>query len=140
MYLLMIVGFRFLVVFFFRVQPALAWTLTNVFHAVATFMSFHWNKGLPYSDTVLQTGDVAGLTAWEQWSRHPSTFVARQFLTAIPVVLFIVTVTVNRNLPDGGNDTHLLINTVATALVVIAKLDVMYKVRVFGINREETEE
>lgn len=103
-------------------------------------MSFHWNKGLPYADTVLQGGDVAGLTAWEQWSRHPSTFLARQFLTVIPVVLYIITVTINRNTEQGGNDTFLLFNTVATALVVIAKLDVMYKVRVFGINREETDE
>jgi hypothetical protein len=89
----MIVGFRFLVVFFFRVQPPLAWTLTCVVHAIVrlspepitlillltisymirqcTFMSFHWNKGLPYLDTSMQQGEVAGLTAWEQWSRYP---------------------------------------------------------------------
>lgn len=54
----------------------------------------------------------------------------------IPVILYIIAVTINRNVDEGGNDTFLLFNTVATALVLIAKLDVMYKVRVFGINSD----
>jgi hypothetical protein len=99
-------------------------------------MSFHWNKGLPYLDTSMQQGEFASLTAWEQWTRYPSTFWARQFLTVIPVILYIIAVTINRNTEEGGNDTFLLFNTVATALVLIAKLDVMYKVRVFGINSD----
>ena len=77
--------FRFLVYFFFRLRAPLAWTLTVQLHAVCTFMSFHWNKGLPYADLI--QSDVAGLTAWEQLSRAPSTFKARSFLTIAPVLL-----------------------------------------------------
>ena len=54
--------------------------------------------------------------------------------TAAAAVRYIIAVTTNLDREAGGNDTFLVFNTLATAVVVVAKLDFMYGVRIFGIN------
>eukprot|EP00042_Codosiga_hollandica_P054388 m.735245 g.735245 ORF g.735245 m.735245 type:complete len:154 (+) comp58890_c0_seq2:1927-2388(+) len=53
------------------------WTLTNVLHAVVTFVVFHWVKGSPTE--TFDDGATASQTHWEQvWEffQHPQTLNA----------------------------------------------------------------
>jgi len=74
-------------------------------------------------------GKYDNLTFWEQLDDGVQYSSNRKFLTAVPVVLFILA----SHSTDYAHQP-LALNLLAVILLVIAKLPVMHKVRVLGIN------
>uniref|UniRef100_A0A061S7X6 Ormdl-domain-containing protein n=1 Tax=Tetraselmis sp. GSL018 TaxID=582737 RepID=A0A061S7X6_9CHLO len=108
------------------VDTGLAWTYTHLAHAVVTYYLLHWNKGSPFQE---DQGKYDNLTFWEQLDDGVQYSSNRKFLTAVPVVLFILA----SHSTDYAHQP-LALNLLAVILLVIAKLPVMHKVRVLGIN------
>ena len=107
-------------------SPELEWTLTNVAHAVVSFVGLHWNRGSPiWADQ----GEHANHTVWEQIDNGAPWTPTHKFLLIVPVVLFLVSL----------HFTHyeagpLVVNLVTLAVLVVPKLPEMHEFRLFGIN------
>ncbi|KAK9819270.1 hypothetical protein WJX81_002407 [Elliptochloris bilobata] len=109
------------------VDPGLAWTFVHLLHGAVTYPLLHWNKGSPVQ---LDQGRYDGLTFWEQLDDGVQHTATRKFFTALPVVLFL--------LASHGTDygrQPLGLNLIALAVLVIAKLPALHKVRILGINK-----
>jgi len=125
--------FYTLIVVFFRIVvsgigfsgPA-AWTIVNYAHGICTFIFLHWIKGSPFVD---DHGQYSQLTFWEQIDDCIQYTKARKFFTLFPIVLFFLTVD-----SAGWELAWGWINLIITVIVVLAKLPIMHKVRIFGIN------
>eukprot|EP00050_Salpingoeca_kvevrii_P006295 m.288525 g.288525 ORF g.288525 m.288525 type:complete len:152 (-) comp11976_c0_seq1:230-685(-) len=105
----------------------LVWTLTNVSHAVVTWVVFHWIKGTPF--TTFDSGDASRLTQWEQIDHGVQFSTTRKFLIVAPIILFFLTVWYCES------ESHFWINLVFCLFSVVPKLPYFHKVRLFGINR-----
>mmetsp|Transcript_32319 Transcript_32319/g.91633 ORF Transcript_32319/g.91633 Transcript_32319/m.91633 type:complete len:162 (-) Transcript_32319:223-708(-) len=107
-------------------DTGLAWTYTHLAHSAITFYFFHWNKGSPMQE---DQGKYDNLTFWEQLDDGLQYSTTRKFLTAVPVVLFLL----------ASHSTEyarqpLALNLIAVLVMVIAKLPVMDRVRILGMN------
>ncbi|OZJ06009.1 hypothetical protein BZG36_01092 [Bifiguratus adelaidae] len=120
---------------FFSIIPGISseasWTLTNLSYNTGSFIMFHWVQGIPFENN---QGAYDGLTLWEQIDGGIQFTSTRKFLTAVPVVLFLLST----------HYTHydfvtFLINFTFTAIALIAKLPQMHGVRVLGINKNDLE-
>eukprot|EP00695_Tsukubamonas_globosa_P003397 TRINITY_DN610_c0_g1_i1.p1 TRINITY_DN610_c0_g1~~TRINITY_DN610_c0_g1_i1.p1 ORF type:complete len:160 (-),score=23.33 TRINITY_DN610_c0_g1_i1:99-578(-) len=112
----------------FSTTSAHAWTVVNVAHAFCSFYLLHWIKGVPIEGSDSQ-GKYDKLTFFEQIDQQRQFTTTKKFLLAVPVGLYILT------LYKIGNDPFLLIlNTAASAVVIIGKLPFMHRVRILGIN------
>ena len=74
-------------------------------------------------------GKYDNLTFWEQLDDGLQYSRTRKFLTAVPVVLFLLA----SHSADYARH-HLALNLIAVLVLVIAKLPVMDRVRILGIN------
>mmetsp|Transcript_25928 Transcript_25928/g.65382 ORF Transcript_25928/g.65382 Transcript_25928/m.65382 type:complete len:159 (+) Transcript_25928:307-783(+) len=108
------------------VGAGLAWTYTHLAHAAVTFYFFHYSKGSPFSE---DQGKYDTLTFWEQLDDGVLHTNNRKFLTAVPVLLFILA----SHSTDYAHQP-LALNLIAVVVLVIAKLPMMHKVRIFGWN------
>jgi len=113
------------------VSSEASWTLTNLSYMLGSFVMFHWVKGVPFD---FNSGAYDGLTLWEQIDNGAQFTPAKKYLTALPIGLFLLST----------HYTHydaftFLVNFTFLAVVLIAKLPQLHKVRLFGINRLEIE-
>ncbi|CAJ0833351.1 13056_t:CDS:2 [Entrophospora sp. SA101] len=105
--------------------------LPNLHSNWGSFIMFHWVKGVPFD---FNSGAYDGLTLWEQIDNGAQYTPAKKYLTAVPIVLFLLST----------HYTHydvftFLINFAFLLIALIAKLPQLHKVRLFGINKLEAE-
>ncbi|OBZ86662.1 hypothetical protein A0J61_05288, partial [Choanephora cucurbitarum] len=87
--------------------------------------------GIPFENN---QGAYDGLTLWEQIDGGVQFTATRKFLTAVPIVLFLLSTHYTHY------DVFLFgINFTALLVVLVAKLPVMHRVRIFGINKLDYE-
>lgn len=91
-----------------------------------TYHFFHWKKGTPFAD---DQGMYNTLTWWEQMDNGKQLTRNRKFLVVVPVVLYLIA-----SHTTDYQHPMLFLNTLAAAVLVVAKLPNMHKVRIFGIN------
>ncbi|KAI8914623.1 ORMDL family-domain-containing protein, partial [Gorgonomyces haynaldii] len=102
-----------------------AWTLTNLSYNALGFVMFHGIAGTPFLDQ----NDFYGMTVWEQIDGGAQFTPTKKYLTAAPIVLFLVST----------HYTHydtltFFVNLLSLVVVLVAKLPSMHKVRLFGIG------
>jgi len=107
-------------------NTAWAWTLTNVFHAILTFLVLHWSKGSPFPH---RAGKTDRLTVWEQIDNEAFYSPTKKVFTVVPIVVFFFALHFNQY-----NPTEFVINALALLLVLVPKLPQLHRVRLFGIN------
>lgn len=108
--------------------PWRAWDLMVLAHFAVTFPLFHWHKGSPIAT---DQGAYDQLTFWEQMDDGVQLTRNKKFFTALPVALLL------HSWQRGEHGSPLGIATlVATLILLLAKTPFMYKVRIFGINRD----
>lgn len=106
-----------------------SWTLTNLSYMLGSFFMFHWIRGVPFE---FNQGAWDDLTLWEQIDHGMQFTPTRKFLTAFPIVLFLLsTHYTHYDVPT------FVVNLVALVVVLIAKLPSMDRVRLFGINEHK---
>ncbi|KAI8898727.1 ORMDL family [Globomyces pollinis-pini] len=109
------------------ISTELSWTLTNLIFNIIMFLLFHWVSGVPFS---VNQNEYQGLTLWEQIDRGDHFTPAKKYLTAVPIILFLV----STHFAHYDFPTFML-NLASLMVVLIAKLPVMHKVRIFGLNK-----
>lgn len=114
------------------VSSELAWTVTILSYNFITFFMFHWVRGSHFD---FNQNEVEGLTLWEQIDYGAQFTPTKKFLTAIPILLFLISTHYTHY-----NFTIFLINATSVVIVLIGKLPIMHKVRIFGINKGSTED
>lgn len=107
-----------------------SFTYTNIIHTLITLLFLHWIKGSP---NFYEQGELNAMTLWEQLSSSPDTEQSnntKKVLVVTPTVLCYLAC-------HFSNYDKLLsvVNLVAWAVCVIAKLENMNGVRLMGINR-----
>lgn len=107
------------------------WTCLNCFHAVITFILFHWKKGSPYDDVSMSYQDHSKMTLWEQLDDQRQFTPTRKFMFVVPCALLLLT-----SWFVGDSLPLLFINFVFTIVVVLAKLPQFHMRRLFGINKD----
>uniref|UniRef100_A0A182P8H6 ORM1-like protein 3 n=1 Tax=Anopheles epiroticus TaxID=199890 RepID=A0A182P8H6_9DIPT len=100
------------------VQIPYAWTITNITH----------NLGAPWMS--IDAGENRKYTHWEQINCGEQFTTTRKFLTAAPIVLFLLTCMYTRNDID-----HFTVNFISLVVVLVPKLPQFHGVRLFGINK-----
>lgn len=126
-YLSLVIGFRIFLTFVPGISPSTAWTITNLVHALGTWMAFHWSKGAPFTGS--DQDKYAKLTMWEQLDQGIQFSPTRKLLTVVPIVLFLLTTHYTQY-----NFLMLVLNIVALIVLLVSKLPRMHKVRLFGLN------
>jgi len=116
---------------FIQSHVEVSFTITNIIHGIITIIFLHWLKGSP---DFYDHGELNAMTLWEQLSCCPeSNIVAnqtKQVLYIIPTLLCYVSCKfVNF---DAGIS---LLNLGVWFICVVAKMDGMQGVRLFGFNR-----
>ncbi len=109
------------------VDPGMAWTYVHIGHGLLSYYLLHWHKGSPVE---ADQGEYDSLTFWEQLDDGVQGTANRKFFATIPVVLFI--------LASHGCEYKrqpLGINLIVVLWLLVAKLPVMHKVRIFGIGK-----
>lgn len=107
-------------------STAECWTATNVIHGVVTFVLLHWIKGCPDEST---QGVYNDQTLYEQIDAGVPYTQKKKFLMLIPAILTWVSCHVSDYQP-----IYLIVNVGLFAILIIAKIPEMHKVRLFGIN------
>ncbi|KAF7730242.1 hypothetical protein EC973_002485 [Apophysomyces ossiformis] len=109
------------------ITPEASWTLTNLSFNCGHYIMFHWVQGIPFENN---QGAYDGLTLWEQIDGGVQFTATRKFLTAVPIALFLLSTHYTHY------DVFLFgINFTALLVVLVAKLPIMHRVRVFGIGK-----
>ena len=103
-------------------------TALVVVHAVATFIFVHWIKGVPEGGVIQE--QVAHLTFWEQIDDGYFGTPARRILILAPISLYFVALYHN-----GENMPALVVNSIATIIILIPKHEALFGVRLFGVNK-----
>ncbi|XP_053953359.1 ORM1-like protein [Anastrepha obliqua] len=106
----------------------IAWTLTNLLHNAAHLYFLHIIKGAPWLS--IENDCARRLTHWEQIDNGEQFTTTRKFLTAVPILLFLLTCIYTRNDPD-----HFIANFISLVLVTLPKLPQFHGVRLFNINK-----
>lgn len=106
----------------------MAWTFTNILHNAAHLYFLHTIKGTPWLST--DSDDASHLTHWEQIDDGEQFTATRKFLTAAPIILFMLTCLYTRYKTE-----HFVANFMSLVVVVLPKLPQFHGVRLFGINR-----
>ena len=91
-----------------------SWTLTNTTYMFATYLMFHYVRGIPFE---FNAGAYDNLNMWEQIDNEDQYTPAKKFLLACPICLFLVSTHYTRY--DIG---LFLVNFIATVAVVVPKL------------------
>ncbi|CAL9079077.1 hypothetical protein MUK42_26762 [Musa troglodytarum] len=125
-YILILFFSWLLVLSVFGSTPGMAWTVVNLCHFAITYYFFHWKKGTPFAE---DQGIYNNLTWWEQMDNGKQLTRNRKFLTVVPVVLYLIALHTT-----DYQHSMLFLNTLAVAILVVAKFPNMHKVRIFGIN------
>ncbi|KAL5292576.1 ORMDL3 family protein [Megaselia abdita] len=127
-YTLVVVSVHILLLAVPFLSISFAWSITNILHNLAQVYFLHTIKGHPWISTE-NSSDIRQ-THWEQIDGGEQFTATRKFLTAFPIVLFLLTCLYTRNDID-----HFIVNFVALVVVLLPKLPYFHGVRVFGINK-----
>lgn len=104
--------------------------LSNI-KSQTSFIMFHYLTGTPFE---WNQGEQDELTLWEQIDNGAQFTPTKKFLTAVPIVLFLLsTHYTHYDLPTFS------VNLVFVLVSLIAKLPSMHRVRLFGGKVEEEE-
>ena len=103
----------------------LSWTLVNITYACASFLMFHWVRGVPFD---FNAGAYDNLNMWEQIDNGDQYTPAKKFLLVVPIGLFLLSTHFTHY-----DLTYFIINFLAVLLVVIPKLPVVSRRSVFLI-------
>ena len=108
-----------------------SFTYTNIFHCFITILFLHWIKGSP---NFYGQGEMNAMTLWEQLSSAPDTQESynntKKALVVAPTVLCYLAC------HFANYDKRLsIVNLAAWVICVVAKLEGMNGVRLWGINR-----
>lgn len=111
-----------------------SWTYTNVLHGIITLLFLHWIKGSP---NWYEQGELNAMTLWEQLSSSPDADDNNMvFATAKQVMFMVPTVLCYAACHFGQYEIMLTsVNVVVWLSCIVAKLDWMNGVRLWGINR-----
>ncbi len=106
-------------------------TITNIIHGVITLIFLHWLKGSP---NFYDYGELNAMTLWEQLSCSPESNTlavqTKQVLYIIPTVLCYFSCRfVNFEIWIS------LLNLGVWVVCIVAKMEGMHGVRLFGLNR-----
>jgi len=129
-YCALLVAARALVGALFGLPSYFSWTIVNVGHAAFTFVLFHWIKGTPF--VTFWNQSCYELTWWEQLDHREQGTPNRKFCTVLVLLLFFVTYE-STPLDREHAAVHAL-NLITFGVLFVAKLPLMDKVRLFGIN------
>ena len=91
-----------------------SWTLTNTTYMFATYLMFHYVRGIPFE---FNAGAYDNLNMWEQIDNEDQYTPAKKFLLAVPICLFLVSTHYTKY--DLG---LFVVNFLATVAVVVPKL------------------
>ncbi|XP_022221164.1 ORM1-like protein [Drosophila obscura] len=105
-----------------------AWTATNLIHNLAHLYFLHIIKGAPWLS--IENDPSRRWTHWEQIDDGIQMTTTRKFLTAVPIVLFLLTCLYTRNSTE-----HFIANFVSLVVVTLPKLPQFHGVRLFNINK-----
>ena len=106
-----------------------SFTITNIAHGILTIIFLHWIKGSP---NFYEQGELNAMTLWEQLTTSPD--MTRSFIKKVLVIVPTILCYIACHFAN-YDKTLSAINLVVWAICVIAKLDGMTGVRIFGINR-----
>lgn len=107
------------------------WSAVLNMHNVITFIFFHWIKGTPEANMLMED-KVVTQTFWEQLEDGYLGTPTRRFLAFVPIVLFSIALYTNH--PAGL--AMLVLNTSSTLAVLLPKTEFLFGVRLFGINAD----
>ena len=118
-----------------------AWTALNLSHAGFSFYYVHWLKGMPmFRGTPDYDEKYDRLTFWEQLDGGTQYTLNKKFLTIIPIVLFLFTIS-NRGdqlglcgLEYTSWRAPSTLNLAATIIVLVPKSPLMHGKRILNIN------
>lgn len=111
------------------VSQELGWTLTNLSYMAGSFLMFHYVKGIPFD---FNSGAFDQLNMWEQMDNGRQYTPAKKFLTAVPIVLFLLsTHYTNYDIKMFG------VNLFALFIVLIPKLPMVSRSFVVLRSKEE---
>ncbi|XP_034484005.1 ORM1-like protein [Drosophila innubila] len=110
------------------VTISMAWTTTNLLHNFAHLYFLHIIKGAPWMS--IENDANRRWTHWEQIDDGVQLTTTRKFLTAVPIVLFLLTCLYTRN-----NTEHFIANFISLVVVTLPKLPQFHGVRLFNINK-----
>jgi len=69
------------------VSQELSWTLTNLTYMTASYLMFHWVKGIPFE---FNSGAYDNLNMWEQMDNGDQYTPSKKYLTFVPIVLYVL--------------------------------------------------
>lgn len=107
-----------------------SFTCTNIIHGLITIMFLHWIKGSP---NFYEQGELNAMTLWEQLSSAPDTQsynTTKKALVVAPTILCYLACHF-----ANYDKTLSIMNLTAWTICVVAKLEGMNGVRLWGINR-----
>jgi hypothetical protein len=109
------------------------WTLLHSLHCVIHYLAFHYNTGVPWTETRLMQGKYDPLTFWEaldiRYDHHKvpnctllhllsHSLSIQRFLIIVPILVFLTTINSDTYPPSVP---HLLLNTAMLALALLPK-------------------
>ncbi|ORY83827.1 protein ORM1 [Protomyces lactucae-debilis] len=109
------------------VSQELGWTLTNLSYMAASYLMFHYVRGVPFD---FNSGAFDQLNMWEQMDNGVQYTPAKKFLTAVPIVLFLLSTHYTHY-----DFTMFIVNLWALLMVLIPKLPFAHRLRIFGVNK-----
>ncbi|CRL08364.1 CLUMA_CG021236, isoform A [Clunio marinus] len=111
---------------FFTTQ--MVWTITNISHNLIHLYFLHIIKGVPWISR-MDDGNKKE-THWEQLDGGVQWTRQRKILTAIPIILFLLTCLYTQN-----SESHFMANFISLIVVTLPKLPMFHHVRLFNINK-----
>ncbi len=96
------------------VNQEMSWTLVNITYMFASFLMFHWVRGVPFE---FNAGAYDNLNMWEQIDNGDQYTPAKKFLLVFPILVFLLSTHFTHY-----DLTYFIINFLAVLLVVIPKL------------------
>ena len=96
------------------VSQETSWTLTNISYMAASYLMFHYVRGVPFD---FNAGAFDNLNMWEQIDNGDQYTPSKKFLLMVPIALFLVSTHYTHY-----DLTYFIINMLATIAVVVPKL------------------
>ncbi|KAK0517152.1 hypothetical protein JMJ35_000307 [Cladonia borealis] len=117
-----IIGLKILFDIIPGVSQETSWTLVNITYMFASYLMFHWVRGVPFE---FNAGAYDNLNMWEQIDNGDQYTPAKKFLLSVPIVLFLLSTHYTHY-----DLTYFTINFLAVLAVVIPKLPFSHRMRV----------
>ncbi|CAO1354653.1 unnamed protein product [Diamesa serratosioi] len=127
-YLITIVSLHLILLSLPMISISMAWSMTNIMHNLAHLYFLHIIKGAPWMTCFEESNRSE--THWEQLDDGNQWTSQKKFLTAIPIILFLLTCIYTKNSPE-----HFIANFISLVVILLPKMPVFHHLRLFGINK-----